>query len=216
MLQNMMHHRSSLGAWVVMDGRHFVDCMVRGDVSVWDELLPELRRIALGACHNLRVYDEIKEDIVQDVALKVFTDWRSYQHESQLNTWIYAIARHRCIDALRKRVVRGDDKLPVMEISTEQVDTRALYRPSLEQALCVEQMIAALESQGEARKGSMRMIDVVRWWVMNDGSSNDDLARFLGTTPGAAKTRKSAILKRIRELCQEFCGDAECLVSASV
>ena len=200
-----------------MDGKHFVGCMVRGDASVWDELLPELRRIALGACHNLRVYDELKEDIVQDVALKVFTDWRSYQQESQFNTWIYAIARHRCIDALRKRVVRGDDKGLLHAEAPEQIDdARSVFYPSLEQTLCVEQMIAELESQGDARKGSMRMIDVVRWWVLNDGSSNDELARFLQTTPNAAKTRKSAILKRIRELCTHFCGDGECLVSASI
>lgn len=34
-------------------------------------LMSMLRRIALGACRDLHVFDELKEDIVQDVAVRV-------------------------------------------------------------------------------------------------------------------------------------------------
>lgn len=202
-----------------MDGQQFVDCMVRGDATVWERLLPQLRAIALGACRKLQVFDEIKEDIVQDVALKVFTDWRSYRLESEFDAWIYSIARNRCIDALRKRVVRGDHRLPE-DVSQafadhERREPYRLFHPSLEQTLCVQQMIMALDAEGDARKGSMRAIEVVRWLVL-DGGSPDELAVFLKTTPGAAKTRKSAILKRVRELCQKFCGDDECGMAATI
>ncbi len=201
-----------------MEGQEFVDCMVRGDASVWDRLLPQLRAVALGACRKLQVYDELKEDIVQDVALNVFTDWRAFRLESQLDTWIYSIARNRCIDALRKRVVRGDHHLP-QDVDKafsdhEKRESFRLFQPSLEQTLCVQQMVAALDAEGEARKGSMRAIEVVRWLAV-DGGPPEELAAFLQTTPGAAKTRKHAILRRVRELCQKFCGDDECGMTAT-
>ena len=75
--------------------------------------------------------------------------------------------------------------------------------------LCVQQMIAELEAQPPARKGSMRMIDVLRWCVEQSPSS-EELALFMETSISAAKERKSYILKHVRELCSKFCGHDEC------
>lgn len=198
-----------------MDGEEFVRRMHAGDASVWDALAPLIRRIVFGACHDLGVHDSLKDDVAQDVALRVFTHWQSYALQCSMGTWIYAIARNRCLDALRKRTVRGETAS--LGARSDGRDTAPPDLPAAvdyEQMLCVQQMLDALESQAPARKGSHRIIDVLRWCVENSPST-DELAAFLQTTPAAAKERKSSILKRLKELCRKFCGADDCSLTIS-
>lgn len=197
-----------------MQGEEFLRRMRKGDAGVWDELMPVLRKLALGACRDLRMFDQLKDDIVQDVALKVFTNWESFQGQSKLSVWIYSIARNRCLDEMRKTKVRGDDQdhTPYQDDDSDISATDLIVDHShsnMEQRLCVQQMIAELEAQPPARKGSMRMIDVLRWCVEQSPSS-EELALFMETSISAAKERKSYILKHVRELCSKFCGHEEC------
>lgn len=198
-----------------MEGEDFLRRMREGDTSVWEALMPALRKVTLGACRDLRVFDQRRDDIVQDVALKVFTHWQSYQGDSKLNTWIYAIARNRCLDDLRKSRVRNeahgadpgdDDGSTLLDRLVDETQS------DMEHRLCVQEVLAELDSHPPARKGSMRMIDVLRWWVENSPTT-DELAAFLKTSLGAAKERKSYILKHVKALCQKFCGHDECAFS---
>lgn len=189
--------------------------MRSGDAAVWDDLLPMLRATALGACHDLRVFDTLREDIVQDVALKVFTDWESYRGDSRLSTWIYSIARHRCLDEMRRRKVRGEglDTGVLITDDGSGVSPEPFHHPDIDQTLCVQEVIADLEAQGDARKGGMRMIEVVTWWVIHSPSS-EELADYLQTSVAAAKERKSYILRHIRQLCRKFCGHEDCSMAS--
>jgi RNA polymerase sigma factor (sigma-70 family) len=214
-------NRSSLGVEPrqLVSGEEFLQRMRLGDATLWEDLIPLVHRIALGACRDLNVFNELREDVAQDVALRVFTRWESYQLQSSLSTWIYAIARHRCLDELRKRAVRGDSNVGTAEDSDEFHDDHsphvARYEPSLEQTLCVQQVLAELDAQGPAREGSHRMMDVLLYWVENSPTT-EELAQFLQTTLNAAKERKSYILKRIKELCLKFCGHDECAIARGV
>jgi RNA polymerase sigma factor (sigma-70 family) len=187
-----------------MDGRLFISKMQSGDPTVWDDIMPMLRRVSMGACSNLGVPEAIREDIVQDVALKLFTHWHSYLGGSALSTWIYAIARNRCLDELRKRAVRGE-----CAMAGESESEEMAYDDGHEQMLCVQQMLAELESQEPVRKNSHRTIDVLRYWV-EYSPTTEELAAFLQTSSQAAKQRKYSIRKQIEELCLKFCGHRDC------
>ena len=199
-----------------MEGEDFLRRMRVADASVFDTLMPALRAIALGACRDLKVFDELREDIVQDVAFKVFTDWASYRGDSRLSTWVYAIARNRCLDEIRKRARRGDDRVGASVAGSDDEPSddaqQPSWHPDMAQSLCVQQVLHELEAQGEARKGGKRMIDVLLWWVENSPST-EELAAFLATTVAAAKERKSYILRHLKALCRRFCGDDECVLS---
>ena len=210
----MLHRRGRRGEAAV-EGDEFLRRMRAKDRSVWDDLYPYLRKVAQGACRDLRVFDRSVDDVVQDVSLKVFTRWESYRGDSKLGTWIYAIARNRCIDELARAgrqaaVVAdlhvGDDDADVDDPLARLPD-ESLSNP--EQQLCVQQVLAELDEEPPARRGSMRKIDVLRWWVEHSPST-EELAEFLQTSLSAAKERKSYILKHVRELCRRFCGHDEC------
>jgi len=195
-----------------MNGEEFLRKMQAGDATVWDDLMPMLRRIALGACRDLGVFDELKEDIVQDVAVRVFTNWQSFSAKSSLTTWAYSIARNRCLDELRKRKVRSEDRSlgsDNLNNDNEFPPPENSHDPKLELMLCVQQVLAELDAQGPARKNSRRIIEVLTYWVEHSPTT-EELAQFLQTSLQAAKQRKHEIRKRIEELCRRFCGNDDC------
>jgi RNA polymerase sigma factor (sigma-70 family) len=195
-----------------MQGNEFLKKMKANDSTVWDDLMPILRRIALGACRDLGVYDTIKEDVVQDVAISVFTHWQSYSGESALTTWMYSIARNRCLDEMRKRKVRGDSfnhKADSADHASATTPAEPSYDAKFELMLCVQQVLAQLETHTPARKDSQRMMDVLIYWVEHSPTT-EELAEFLQTSVQAAKQRKYEIRKRIEELCRKFCGHDDC------
>lgn len=193
-----------------MDGEEFLRRMRANDARVFDDLMPVLEKIVYGACASFRLFDHRRDDVLQEVAVKAFTNWARYRGDSRLTTWLYAIARNACLDEIR----RGG-RYVVEQVEADQ-DGGGLFNTNVdesqsdfEQRLCVQQVLAALEAEPPARRGSMRKIEVLTWWVMNSPTT-EELAAFLKTSLAAATTRKSAIVAAVRELCEKYCGHNEC------
>jgi RNA polymerase sigma factor (sigma-70 family) len=203
-----------------MEGDEFLHRVGAKDPTVWDDLMPELRSVALGACRDLRVFDQLRDDVVQDVALRVFRKWDSFKSGARLNTWIYSIARNSCIDALRKIQVRrefvvGNDLSADGGLESEPAGFEGRVDESqsdMLHRLCVQQVLAELEDEGIAREGSQRKIEVIKFWVEHQ-PTNQELADFLGTTLEAARVRKSYIVRHLRALCRKYCGDDHCALT---
>jgi RNA polymerase sigma factor (sigma-70 family) len=201
-----------------MHGDEFLKRMGKRDPTVWDDLMPMLRRIVLGACSKLGVYDSIKEDVMQDVAIQVITKWQTYSGQSALTTWLYAIARHRCLDELRSRKVRGEShsrKTNSDDDASASSPPEPRYDAKFELMLCVQQLLAELNAEVPKRRNSPRMIDVLLFWVKHC-STMEELAEFLKTTVQAAKQRLYEIRKHIKKLCQKYCGHEDCSLESII
>jgi len=201
-----------------MEGEEFLQRMRARDPRVFDDLMPALEQVVNGACAALRVFDRDQRlDVLQEVALKVFSHWHSYQGNSRLATWFYVIARNACLDDLRRRrrhaveVTQLDPEEDQVGNALDKLADESQSKP--EQRMCVQQVLAELEAEPPARKGSMRKIDVVRYWVSNSPTT-EELAKFLNTSLSAATTRKSVIAAALRELCKKYCGQDECAFAA--
>lgn len=193
-----------------MDGDEFLRRMRSRDPNVFEDVMDQLEGIARGACRALGVFDQRIDDVVQEVAIKVFRRWESYEGQSKLNTWLYSIARNCCLDELQR-----DSRYRALPTGPDDPDSAPAPEPAdrslsdFEHRLCVQQVLAELGAEPSARKGSMRKIEVLMYWVQNSPTS-EELAEFLKTTVPAAKTRKSSILSALRELCRKYCGQDEC------
>jgi RNA polymerase sigma factor (sigma-70 family) len=193
-----------------MEGEEFLQRMRAGDHAVFDDMMPQLERIARGACRSLGVFDQRFDDVVQEVAIRVFRRWESYEGQSKLNTWLYSIARNCCLDELQRDVrYRAPAGNPDDPDDPPGLETADSSQSVFEHRLCVEQVLAELAAEPPARKGSMRKIEVLMYWVQHSPTS-EELADFLQTTVAAARTRKSSILSALRELCLKYCGQDEC------
>jgi RNA polymerase sigma-70 factor (ECF subfamily) len=81
-----------------------------GDQSVYRRLLDEIGRavrpMARGAFSRARVGDADIEDVVQETLLAIHLKRATWDGGAKLAPWVNAIARHKIIDAMRRRGVR--------------------------------------------------------------------------------------------------------------
>ncbi len=67
----------------------------------WDQVSPVLRGIVRARAGGLGA--DACEDILQEVLLAVHLKRHTWQQDKPLSPWLYAIARHKVVDAFRKR-----------------------------------------------------------------------------------------------------------------
>ena len=81
-----------------------------GDEAVYRRLLEEIGRavrpMARGAFSRARVGDADVEDVVQETLLAIHLKRQTWDGGVKLAPWVNAIARHKIIDAMRRRGVR--------------------------------------------------------------------------------------------------------------
>lgn len=120
------------------------DLLVRGlagDASAYHAFLQELSAHlrAFFRRRLVRLPDEV-EDLVQESMLAVHNQRHTYDTDQPLTAWVYAIAKYKLVDLLRRRASRDlltdtlDDTLDVLTASdTEAADARRDVRKLLEQ-----------------------------------------------------------------------------------
>lgn len=81
-----------------------------GDEAAYRRLLEEIGRsvrgIARGAFQRARLGDADVEDVVQETLLAIHLKRHTWDSALRLGPWVNAIARHKVIDAMRKRGTR--------------------------------------------------------------------------------------------------------------
>ena len=90
-----------------------------GDESLYRRLLDEIgravRRQARGAFSRARLGDADIEDVVQETLLAIHLKRQTWDGGARLSPWVNAIARHKIIDALRRRGVRRHEPIEDFE-----------------------------------------------------------------------------------------------------
>src|SRR5271167_2149414 len=90
-----------------------------GDEGVYRRLLGEIGRavrpMARGAFSRARVGDADVEDVVQETLLAIHLKRQTWDGGLRLAPWVNAIARHKLIDAMRRRGVRRAEPIEDFE-----------------------------------------------------------------------------------------------------
>ena len=80
---------------------------IAGDEGVYRRLLEEIgrsvRAMARGAFSRAGVGDADVEDAVQETLLAIHLKRQTWDAGQPLAPWVYAIARHKIVDAMRRR-----------------------------------------------------------------------------------------------------------------
>jgi RNA polymerase sigma-70 factor (ECF subfamily) len=72
-----------------------------GDDAAFGELLGPYRRELQVHCYRMLGSLQDAEDVLQEVLLAAWQDLPRFERRSSLRTWLYRIATHRCLNALR-------------------------------------------------------------------------------------------------------------------
>jgi RNA polymerase sigma-70 factor (ECF subfamily) len=143
------------------------------------------------ACHALSDR-ELAEEVVQDVFARAWRRAGSYNPErASVRTWLYAITRHRIVDARRRASVR-----PALANRDEPPEEEQLEEP-LEQAVLRWQLTAAL---GRLTPEHREVIRLAHY----GGLTLREIAERKGIPLGTVKSRTSYALRSLRLVLDEM------------
>lgn len=131
------------------------------------------------------------EDLAQDAFSKAFTALPDFRGEASARTWLMTIARHRCLDHLR-RSARQPWSLGRDE------DLREPAQPATDEALVSD----LLERHADLRTGLAALDEVERAMVLlrfTQGLSYDEIADTFGVRSGAVRMRVGRALTKMRQ-----------------
>lgn len=92
-----------------MDDRALVARIIDGDMQAFQVLIRQNERLVAHMVGRLVKEDEDREELCQDVFMRVFEKAKDFNFQSKLSTWIATIAYRTAINHLRKRRVRFSD-----------------------------------------------------------------------------------------------------------
>ena len=85
------------------DDRALISRTLRGDMQAFTLLIRQHERLVAHMISRLVKNDEEREELCQDVFLKVYEKLSEFNFQSRLSTWIATIAYRHAINHMRKK-----------------------------------------------------------------------------------------------------------------
>lgn len=139
---------------------------------------------------NLVGADDLADDVYQTTLIEAYRDLPTFGGRSSLRTWLFSIARHRCLDALkasRRRAARFESTADAPEVAD--------HGPRADQRMTDAQLLAALERCLEQVPPELRMVLLLRF---QEGFGYDDIARITRLRNETLRARVSRAMPALR------------------
>ena len=136
--------------------------------------------------------EEVIEDLLQDVFLRIHTHADTLREEEKLESWIYQIARHRVTDYHRR---------PKPVVSLEETDQDTLLEELPEEDVRAElapSVAAMVNALPEPYREALYLTEY-------QGLSQRDLATRLGLSFSGAKSRVQRAREKLKQLLLDCC-----------
>lgn len=163
--------------------------VIRGDTGCFKTLVERYEKPIFRVAWNILQEGHLAEDIAQDVFLTAFKKLKSFDpSRSRFSTWLFTIARRKCLNALRKKRERSLTGIP------EGADTRTpadCYREREYSDLLDRE----LEQMPAAQKTAFILAEV-------EGLSYQDIAAIEGIRLGTVKSRINRARERLKRVLQ--------------
>lgn len=151
------------------------------------EVTPPLRSLIRARGRGLP--PDLHEDVLQEVLLAIHLKRGSWDGVSPIRPWLYAVARHKVVDAFRKR--GRQIHLPIDDVA-EMLEAEPGPMPLA--ARDADRLLGMIDDRSAALVRAVRI----------EGQSTEDAAEELGVSPGAARVALHRAMKRLSELAQRM------------
>jgi len=94
----------------VADGNGIVDRVLSGEKQAFSELVVNYQRLVAHIVFKMIPETTEREDVCQEVFIKVYQNLGSFRGDSKLSTWIGRVTYNKCIDYLTKKRLPIDDE----------------------------------------------------------------------------------------------------------
>ena len=139
--------------------------------------------------------DDLADDVYQTTLAEAYRDLGELADPAAVRAWLYAIARHRALDALKAARRRDARFAPAAELP-ELADPAA----GTDQRLSDAELVAALSACLDRLAPELRMVLMLRF---TDGFAYDDIARICRARPDAVRARVCRALPVLRRCIEQ-------------
>ena len=146
-----------------------------------------------GVIHRIVKNDEIAEDLLQEVFLKMWNNFPQYDPaKGRLFTWMINISRNLAIDKVRSKDFTNQYKNQPIEktVSFENMLTTASYNP---ETIGLKEIVKKMDPEYRI------IIDLLFF----EGYSQSEAAEKLNIPLGTVKTRSRAALQKLKAIFQD-------------
>jgi len=85
------------------DDQFYIAKILEGDSSYYTHIVSRYKNLVYSIVLRMLKNEDDANEVAQDVFIKVYTSLASFKGESKFSTWIYKIAYHKCLDAIKKQ-----------------------------------------------------------------------------------------------------------------
>ena len=151
------------------------------------EVTPPLRGLIRARGRGLP--PDLHEDILQEVLLAIHLKRQSWRRDTPVRPWLYAVARHKVVDAFRRHGCRVE--LPLEDVADILA---AEAGPAPMAARDADRMLGMIDARSAALVRAVRLED----------QTTEDAAARLGLSAGAARVVLHRALRRLSELAERM------------
>jgi len=152
------------------------------DETLFHRLVDEHRGILLKVARSFAVSDEDRDDLLQDVLIKLWTALPSFREESKVSTWIYRIALNRALTWRRDETRRRARLTPLVEV----VDVEPTNNVVL-----LDRLYAEIRNLGEVDRSLVLM--------SLDGCSYQEMSKVMGISESNVGVRLNRAKQKLSE-----------------
>jgi len=170
-----------------------------GDLQAFEELVQKYQHPIVNLAYRmLRDLDEA-EDLAQNVFVRVFQSAGRYEATAKFSTWIFTIARHLCLNEIRRR---GRHPAQSLESSQSEDPAQAPRQYPDSKTFSPPQAFLHRELEGKIQDALAALPEKQRLAIAlcrEEELSYEDIARVLGCSLSATKS----LIHRGRETLKE-------------
>jgi RNA polymerase sigma-70 factor (ECF subfamily) len=177
-----------------------------GSRAAFDALVRQYEQQVLRLALHLTGSEHDAEDIYQEAFLKAYRYLGNFRFECSFYTWIYRIVTNLCLDQMRRRKSRREDRMVKLDYAGEEMDVmatvsddRSFSNPAkeLDRKLLGEQIMGALEKLTPRE----RMVFELKHY---QGLRLRTIGEMLNTTEETAKNTLFRATKKLRSHLAEL------------
>jgi RNA polymerase sigma factor (sigma-70 family) len=95
--------------------RLLVDNILNGDLQAFQQFIEKYQRLVTHMVFRMILNESDREELCQDVFLRIYQNLSKFQFQSKLSTWISRITYNTCINYLQKKKALLYDDLTIRE-----------------------------------------------------------------------------------------------------
>ncbi len=172
------------------EDQKLVCAILEGDMQAFESLVDKFQNLVFHIAGKVLKVQEDREDVCQEVFIKVFEGLEDFRFKARLSTWIARIAYFTAVDRAKILDRRKDFKIPESTVASERL---FLQLEEKEQARLVQDWLKTMPQNYAVTLTLFHL----------EGFSCPEIAQIMGMSEGTVKSNLFRGRRELKELVEK-------------